>query len=345
MTPAPALNSSSSSTSVPVADRPHASPALDSEDAGASLDCLIIGAGPAGLTAATYLARFHRRILVVDDGRSRARWIPTSHNCPGFPSGVAGTALLLRLREQALGCGVRIVDSRIETLRRDGEDFIAGDGRREWRAHQICLASGIVDRMPTMDALDAAIDAGAVRLCAVCDGYEASDERIAVYGPVDEAIAHALFLRTFSRSVAVVRSQDGEPSDDNAASARRAHIPLLPPATTLRHERGCVVEFDQGETWRFDTLYPVLGGDAQSALALALGARCDDEGALVVDKHQQTSVEGLYAIGDIVSALNQISIAVGHAAVAACAIHNRLPNNFREDRAHQAETAAQPVSP
>ena len=331
MTPAPAPNSSSSSTSAPVADRPRIQP---------HLDCLIIGGGPAGLTAATYLARFHRRILVVDAGSSRARWIPTSHNCPGFPSGVTGTTLLQRLREQALGCGVRIRDGRVETLRRAGEDFVASDGRREWHAHHVCLASGIVDRMPEMDALDDAVDSGAVRLCAICDGYEASDERIAVYGPIDEAIEHALFLRTFSRSVSVVRSRDGEPGAGNAARARRAQIALLPPATGLRHERGCVVEFQQGEPWRFDTLYPVLGGDAQSSLAVGLGARCDDEGALIVDAHQQTSVDGLYAIGDIVSALNQISVAVGHAAIAATAIHNRLPTNFREDRAHQAQAAA-----
>ena len=79
-----------------------------------------------------------------------------------------------------------------------------------------------------------------------------------------------------------------------------------------------------------DTVYPVLGGDAQSTLATALGARVDDNGELLVDDKQQTSVDGLYAIGDVVSALNQISVAVGHAAIAATAIHNRLPHNFRE---------------
>ena len=62
------------------------------------LDVLVVGAGPAGLTAATYLARFHRRFVVVDAGKSRARWIPTSHNCPGFPFGVAGPELLAKLR-------------------------------------------------------------------------------------------------------------------------------------------------------------------------------------------------------------------------------------------------------
>ena len=83
---------------------------------------------------------------------------------------------------------------------------------------------------------------------------------------------------------------------------------------------------------RFDTLYPALGSDAQSGLARSFGAKVDNKDELLVDAHMQTSVDGLYAIGDVVSALNQISVAVGHAAIAATAIHNRLPRNWREQQ-------------
>ena len=89
--------------------------------------------------------------------------------------------------------------------------------------------------------------------------------------------------------------------------------------------------FEDGSEQRFDTVYPVLGSDAQSQLATALGAEVDAHRELRVDRHRQTSVDGLYAIGDVVSALNQISVAVGDAAIAATAIHNRLPRNLRED--------------
>jgi thioredoxin reductase (NADPH) len=295
-------------------------------------DCLIIGAGPAGLTAATYLARFHRRIAVVDGGKSRARWIPTSHNCPGFPSGVAGDALLDRLRAQAREYGVDIEHGHVARLERSDDGFVAtaGDGT-SWAASTVILATGIVDRMPAMPGLEEAIARNVVRLCAVCDAYEASDERIAVYAPVDVAIRHALFLRTFSRRVAVVRSEPGEPDMPSAADARAAGVEVLPPSTELRHDgRCCVFTLEDGSVHRFDTVYPVLGGDAQSQLAEGLGARVDDNRELVVDAQQQTSIDGLYAIGDIVSALNQIAVAVGHAAIAATAIHNRLPRNFRE---------------
>ena len=295
------------------------------------LDVLVVGAGPAGLTAATYLARFHRRFVVVDAGKSRARWIPTSHNCPGFPHGIGGDALLDKLRAQAEGFGVSIEDGRIERLQRDDGGFIAtaADGRA-WRARFVLLATGVVDVMPAMDGLEAGIAAHAVRLCAICDGYEASDADIAVLAPVDVGIHHAAFLRSFSRTVAVVPSEAGEPSPDCARVAAEAGIELLPAAVSMRCEAdACVVETEAG-TRRFDTLYPVLGSDAQSRLATELGAAVDDNGELIVDARMQTSVDGIYAVGDVVSALNQISVAMGHAAIAASALHRRLPPNWRE---------------
>jgi thioredoxin reductase (NADPH) len=317
-----------------------------------TLDCLIVGAGPAGLVAATYLTRFHRRIEVVDAGRSRARWIPTSHNVPGFPFGVAGRDLLGMMRTQAEGFGVRITSGRIETLGREAGCFVAADDRgRRYRARNVLLATGIVDRMPTLEGppetLERAIAAGAIRLCPVCDAYEASDEEIAVYGPADEAIHHAVFLRTFSRRVSAVLSEERAPSSECSALARSARVEVLPPPRALRHEPdgGCTVEPAAGEPRRFDTVYPVLGCDPQSQLAIELGARVDEEGNLIVDAKQQTTVGGVYAIGDVVSALNQISVAVGHAAIAATAIHRSLPPNFREDEAAQPETAAELPSP
>ncbi|HSR64200.1 MAG TPA: NAD(P)/FAD-dependent oxidoreductase [Xanthomonadaceae bacterium] len=309
------------------------------DDRDERLECLIVGAGPAGLVAATYLARFRRRIAVVDAGASRARWIPTSHNCPGFPLGVSGERLLERLRAQAAAFGVEVESGRIERLEREGDGFLArADDGRAWRARCVILATGIVDRMPgtggDVAPWEAAIDAGTLRICAVCDAFEASDERIAVYAPTDEAIRHAVFLRTFSRRVDAVRSDAVEATADCAALARAAGIAVLPAPTALACTRdGCTMTFADGGTRAYDVVYPVLGDVPQSQLATALGARGDAGGELLTDRQQQTSVDGLYAVGDVVSALNQIAVAVGHAAIAATAVHNRLPRNFREDDA------------
>ncbi len=163
------------------------------------LDCLVIGAGPAGLTAAVYLGRYRRDTLVLESGASRAALIPKSHNYPGFPEGISDAELLQRLRLQAMRYGARIREAAVRTL---------------------------------------------------------------------------------------------EYNDD-------------------------------GEVHRFDTLYSALGEKPRSKLALGLGARCNEDGQILVDEHRQTSVPGLYAAGDVVCALNQISVATGHAAVAATAIHHR----------------------
>lgn len=316
-------------------------------EASDTLDCLIVGAGPGGLTCATYLVRYHRRIVVVDAGKSRARWIPTSHNCPGFPRGIHGGTLLQQQREQAEGYGAVIEDACIVQLHKDGDVFeaTAADGRR-WRAHYVILATGIEDVMPPLDGLEPGIAAGAVRLCPVCDGYEASDCRVAVYGPLDEATGHALFLRTFSEDVSVIASDEAPASEWTAREAFDAGIAVYPVPQSLAFENGkSVARFPDGSEQVFDTFYPTLGSRPHSDLAAQAGARRDAQGEIEVDDHNQSSVDGLYAVGDVVSALNQIAVAVGHAAIAATAVHNRLPRNWRERPELQAETAQDLPSP
>ena len=304
---------------------------MTTESSGeATLDCLVVGGGPAGLTAATYLARFRRNVVLVDAGESRARWIPASHNCPGFPFGVAGDELLTRFREHAEQYDVPFVASRIDSVERRDDLFIASAGPREWRARRIILATGMVDLLPDIEGVEAAIATGAIRLCAVCDGYEAKDDAIAVLGNGDEAVCHAEFLRTFSRRVTALAT-DGlvnHPGLDQRAAASDLMLRPAPDRWQLS-DGGCEALFADGSRERFDTLYPVLGADVQSSLLVRLGAAIDDEGGLIVDDHMETSVRGAFAIGDVVSALNQISVAVGHAAIAATAVHGSLPPNPR----------------
>src|SRR5690606_9530019 len=107
------------------------------------VDCLIVGGGPGGLTAALYLARFHRNCLVVDDGASRASLIPRSRNYPGFPPGISGDALLARLREQAAGYGAQFQQGRVEDIEPLEECFQVRYGERRCIARRVILATGI----------------------------------------------------------------------------------------------------------------------------------------------------------------------------------------------------------
>jgi thioredoxin reductase (NADPH) len=291
-------------------------------------DCLVIGAGPAGLTAATYLARYRRRVVVIDAGESRARWIPSSHNYPGFPAGVPGNEILARFREQAQRHDVCFVAGRVGSVRRVDELFHATVGTDVWLAECVLLATGIVDQLPPGEGIEQAIAAGTLRLCAVCDAYEARDEAIGVYGSIEGALGHAMFLRTFSDDVHLLAPDATAPAAEQRQRADDAGIAVHTGIRGLRFSSaGCVAEHLDGSTVPLDTVYPVLGCQPGNQLARELAAATDGAGKLIVDDTMQTSVPGLFAAGDVVSGLNQISVAVGHAALAATAIHRRLPFN------------------
>ena len=178
--------------------------------ADAPLDCLIIGAGPAGLTAAIYLARFRRRFRVIDGGASRARLIPTSHNHAGFPKGIAGPELLARMAAQARKYGAEIVSGTVTALSRGADGLFSAtvDGVVV-RAYTVLMATGVIDVEPNLPNLPRAIERGLVRHCSVCDGYEVIGHRIGVLGRGAEGLREALFLRTYTDDITLMSL--GEP--------------------------------------------------------------------------------------------------------------------------------------
>jgi len=300
----------------------------DRSPGGRAVDCLIIGAGPAGLTAALYLARFRRRIALVDSGQSRACYIPRTRNYPGFPDGISGPELIQRLKAQAERYGAEVEAALVDSLEHDGEGFVAAIGGERIRARRVLLATGIVDNKPEMRDFKEAVKRGCIRLCPVCDGFEVTDTVVAIYGPAKVAVGHALFIRTFVReaTLLVPRGDDTIGLEDRQGLERCGiHVVESPVAEiymTADHRAG--VRTADGQELVFDTLYPSLGCRPRVEMAHALGAKANEEGNLIVDAHQQTSVPGLYAAGDAVAALHQISVATGQAAIAATSIHNAL---------------------
>jgi thioredoxin reductase (NADPH) len=294
------------------------------------LDCLIVGGGPAGLTAAIYLARYRRAALLIDDGASRAALIPASHNYPGF-KGIAGPDLLARLREQALRYGAILQAGRVTALGQSASGtFLAQWEGKEVSARTVLLATGLVDEPPRIEGVDAAVWSGAIRYCPICDGYEAIDRRIGVFGSLEEAGKKALFLRTYSRNVVLfetlAQSVDAKMRQMlHDAGIERAGRPVRAECT----ENAVTVTLENGTRIELDVLYPALGCEVRSELAIALGADCTDNGNLKVDDRQQTTVDSLYAAGDVVSDLHQLAVATAHAAIASTSIHNRLRRNPR----------------
>lgn len=295
------------------------------------VDALIIGGGPAGLTCAIYLARYRRNVIVVDSMESRAALIPETHNYPGFADGIAGPRLLDALTAQASHYGVSIVRDRVATLQVQDAAFIATHSQAVLSADKVVLASGLVDHNVPVAGLREAVNESLVRYCPICDGFEASDLRIGVLGRADDAIGKALFLRAYSRSVTLFGLEGSCAWKPDADELSNAGIRLLTSSARALRRQGqqIIVCLSDGTSEAFDVIYPVLGCDVRSELGRKLGARHNDVGCLEVDAHQQTSVAGLYAIGDVVSDLHQIAVATGHAAIAATHIHNSLPRNLR----------------
>ncbi|AOR80385.1 NAD(P)/FAD-dependent oxidoreductase [Novosphingobium resinovorum] len=292
------------------------------------LDCLVIGAGPAGLTAAIYLARFHFSIAIVDGGHSRASLIPRTHNHAGYPGGIAGTELLRLMRAQAADFGAIVTEGLVEGLERAEEGFVARAQGREWSARTVLLCTGVINNRPqiALDIHNAALRRGLLRYCPICDGYEVTDKRVGVLGTRSHGFKEATFLRMYTRDVTLIAT-DGEHdlSDDEKRRLAVAGVVLIDgPCAPLRLEDAqIVVPTPRGEL-KFDSVYPALGSIIRSELATAIGAEGADDGCLIVDEHQRTSLPGLYAAGDVAKGLDQISHAMGEAGVAAVTIRNDL---------------------
>ncbi len=293
------------------------------------IDCLIIGGGPAGMTAAIYLARFHLKVRVVDGGESRVTWIPRTHNHAGYPGGIPGTELLAKMREQAAEFGVAVEERVIERAERteDGFEAVAVDGE-VIRARTVLLATGVVNKSPPIapELHQVAMDRGLLRYCPICDGYEVTDKRVGVIGNRTHGYKEAVFLRMYTRDVTLIAPDtDLELSDEEHAKLAELGVEALGgPCASLRlDEDEIVVPTPRGEL-RFDSVYPALGSVIRSELAVSLGADASTDGCLVVDDHQRTSVPGLYAAGDVVKGLDQISHAMGEGGVAAVTIRNDM---------------------
>jgi thioredoxin reductase (NADPH) len=294
-------------------------------------DCIIIGAGPAGLTAAIYLARYHLSIRLFDCGTSRAAWIPCTHNHAGYPDGIAGKELLRRMLEQARKYGAVREEKRVEHLARTGEHFTVGTDSGTYTARTVLLATGVVNRRPDSlpdDLHDEALARGLLRYCPVCDGYEVTDKRVAVIGTSGHGTREALFVRGFTADLTLISPHGDHDLDakclaqlDEAGIARAAG-----PCGGWAIEGDRIALDTADERLAFDSVYPALGSHVRSELAELAGAQTAEDHHIVVDDHLETTVPGLFAAGDVVIGLDQISHAMGQAGVAATTIRNHLAN-------------------
>jgi thioredoxin reductase (NADPH) len=294
------------------------------------LDCLVIGAGPAGLTAAIYLARFHLDVLVVDGGNGRATMIPCTRNHAGYPDGISGKELIALMKEQAQRFHAKIVDGFVSRLHHDkeGRIFEAEWGSGPVRARTVLLATGVTNRRPPMDEAlhDDALARGLIRYCPICDGYEVTDKKVGVLGSGKHGVAEAVFLRGYTNDVTLIAPDKAlKVSSVDRLALERAGIKTVdgPAEAVAIAQDSITVDTAEGH-FTFDSVYPALGSDVHCQLADMVGAKLGDDGCVLVDAHMRSNIEGVYAAGDLVIGLDQISNAMGQGGVAATTIRNDL---------------------
>ena len=292
-------------------------------------DVVVIGAGPAGLTAALYLARYRRKVLVLHDGKSRALRIPLTHNAPGFPEGVRGPDLIARMSRHAVQYGAAIQEAEVAAIKAvaGGFNLHLADGST-LVSRAVILATGVdLNQVDLPEAVhEAAIRAGVLRYCPVCDGYEHIGKRIGVIGCDTNGAAEALFLRGYSQNLTLMPLNRPELSSAEARDVADAGI-RLETGALLALQPGVddiTVRLDTGASLTFDVIYPALGCRPRSILAEQLGLDLTEAGCVTSDSVFVSRVEGVFAAGDLVEGLDQISVAMGHGAVAATRAHNWL---------------------
>ena len=299
-------------------------------------DCIVIGAGPAGLTAALYLGRYRRDCLVIHDNTARAARIPLTHNVPGFPDGIKGTDLLDRMTRHASEYGAQFYEAEVTSIDSFGEYFsIFTSNNEPFEARTVILATGILlNQIDLPHAVhEQAIADDVLRYCAVCDAYEHIDRSIGVVGCEESGAGQALFLSRYSDKVTLVPDNAALLSDGDrgklAANGVAICEQLMVDAQPTSTEMLLWAEGNR-DPHRFDVIYPCFGTRPRTELAQRLGLAVDDGGCLPPESHFETDVPGFFASGDIVRGLDQISVAMGHGAIAATQVHSLLRNRDGE---------------
>lgn len=294
---------------------------------GGMHNVVIVGGGPAGLSAAIYLGRAKRKVLVVDSNETMCRWEPHIDNYLGFPESISGEELLKRGRQQAQRYEIEFVEDRIEEASGKIGKFKVEGKENKYEGARVLLATGIFHVPPAIPALECCLG-HSMFFCKDCDGFRVQGKRIAIFGTNNDTVEYALGMLAYSPCVFVMTNGFRPTWDkEHAAWLEEYEIRVFSNRVDdVEHDEGQMrsLKFDDGSKLVLDTLFTTRGDIVKNRLAAELGAELDENGEVVVDKCMMTSVRGLYAAGCVTPANCQIIIAAGQGATAAQSINRSL---------------------
>lgn len=289
-------------------------------------DVIIVGGGPAGLSAALVLGRCRHTVLVCDSGRYRNHVAPAMH---GFLSrdGLPPTELRRIGREQLQPYGVSILETEItHAVKRETYFELTTAQGELLSARKLLLATGIIDNLPQVPGFDALYGISAFH-CPYCDGWEQRDKRIVAYARGPEITSFAFTLRAYTRDLILCTDGPAELEEaDRARLARHGIRVIEKTVARLVGQNGVLthIVFDDGEQLERDTLFFHLGQKQGSQLAAQLGCRVSNEEGAQADDNCATNVPGLFIAGDATRDVQQVIVAAAEGAQAAFEINAAL---------------------
>ncbi|NLC39167.1 MAG: thioredoxin-disulfide reductase [Clostridia bacterium] len=299
-------------------------------------DILIVGGGPAGLTAGIYGARGGRKVALIERAVPGGQAFLTNEieNYPGFPKGISGPELMQAFQEQAERFGVEIITGNIQRVQLDGEEkLLIGEDGSQYRGRSVIIASGAQPKKLGVPGEEEFRGRG-VSYCATCDGAFFRNKKVAVVGGGDAAVEEAIFLTRFARQVVIIHRRNRLRAVDILQKRAMANEKIdFRWDTVVKEISGQdklaslkLKNVKTGEEFEeaFDGLFVFIGTVPnteflQGALAL------DEEGWIITNSYLGTSQKGVFAAGDVRNTLfRQVATAVGDGAIAAASAEHYL---------------------
>ena len=288
-------------------------------------DAIVVGAGSAGLSAALMLGRARRRVLVLDGGAPRNAVAAHMHGVLGH-DGLPPLELVARGRDEIATYGGEIRSARASGARLTSDGVIVTVGDEELRARRMIVATGLSDELPPIPGIQQHWGRGVV-VCPYCDGWEHRDERIAVLATSPGSVNYAQLLRQWSDDVVFLLGDVAEPADDELAALEARGIRV-----ERRGIRGIVadddrlrgIELEDGAVLEIDVIFTHTAVTPNDALLRAVGAEVNEDGWPVIDLTGRTSVETVWAIGNLVNSGANVPVSIAAGAMAGAAVNMDL---------------------
>jgi thioredoxin reductase (NADPH) len=289
-------------------------------------DVAVVGGGPAGLTAALYATRLGHDTVIIDRGVGRAAMMADTHNVIGITEDVSGTELLKTAREQVQAYGATYHRDFVTDIERGDGGFVVESNGAVCEVDRVVLATGFSDERPDPPLPPTG---RGLHYCLHCDAYMFVDESVYVMGHGDSAAYVAMIMLNFTDEVDLLLRGDDPTWSEETGRMLRAHpIDVIDEEVTGMNKGpdGWLesFEFEDGTVREYRGGFPMYGSDYNNELAADIGCDINDDGTVAVDDHGRTSVDGVYAVGDLVPGHNQIPVAMGQGAKAGIAIHKDL---------------------